>query len=103
MMLEHAGYRVLQASNGEEGLRLLETNDVDLVIMDYWLPDLDGAELITRIREMDARVLLAVLTGSVEALDVPTEAGVFRVLSKPIQPETLRAVVEEMLRGRAAA
>ncbi len=103
LMLEYAGYRVLRACNGEEGLRLLDSHEVDLVIMDYWLPDMDGVELIKRIRDANPVVPLAVLTGSGELVDLPEDAGIDRVLSKPIPPEELRSAVDEMLRERASA
>lgn len=103
LMLEHAGYRVLRACNGEEGLSMLDENEVDLVIMDYWLPDFDGSELITRIREAHPTVPLAVLTGSVELREITAHPGIDRVLAKPILPEDLRSAVSEILRERASA
>jgi CheY-like chemotaxis protein len=49
--LERAGYRVLTAENGKHGLRLLEHQEVDLILVDIFMPGMDGLELIPLLRE----------------------------------------------------
>ena len=49
--LSNAGYRIQEAASGEEGLRMATSTPPDLVILDLGLPDLDGQEVLTRLRE----------------------------------------------------
>jgi len=46
------GYQVLEASNGEEAMKYFDGTQVDLLITDFDMPDMDGAQLITKVRNM---------------------------------------------------
>ena len=48
---ERAGYRVLTAESGQDGLRLLEHQEVDLIFVDIFMPEMDGLELIPLLRK----------------------------------------------------
>ena len=48
--LEHEGYRVVQARDGEEALARFETEQIDLVVLDLMLPRIDGLEVCRRLR-----------------------------------------------------
>jgi len=50
IMLESRGYAVLTASNGPEGLKVFDENPVDLVVLDYYMPDLNGGEVASEMR-----------------------------------------------------
>jgi CheY-like chemotaxis protein len=50
IMLESRGYQVLTASSGPEGLKVFDENHVDLVVLDYFMPDLNGGEVASEIR-----------------------------------------------------
>ena len=50
IMLESRGFAVLTASNGPEGLKLFEENHVDVVVLDYYMPDLNGGQVASEIR-----------------------------------------------------
>jgi two-component system cell cycle response regulator DivK len=49
-VLEHAGYEVIEATSGEDGVRLAETERPQLILMDLQLPDIDGTEALRQIR-----------------------------------------------------
>ena len=70
-MLERAGYGVVCAADGAEGLARLDAGDVDLVLLDLMLPDLDGVEFCRQVRErqQERRVPIIMVTGSVNAAD----------------------------------
>ena len=49
--LKNEGYKVLQAGDGEEGLRILEENEVHLVVLDIMMPKVDGIHMCMKVRE----------------------------------------------------
>lgn len=52
-VLELEGYKIYQAGDGKSGLKLLKTEDIPLVLADVKLPDINGVELVARIRELN--------------------------------------------------
>ena len=50
IMLESRGYTVLTANSGPEGLKVFDENQVDLVLLDYFMPDLNGGEVASEMR-----------------------------------------------------
>jgi CheY-like chemotaxis protein len=50
IMLESRGFRVLTANNGPEGLKIFDDNHVDVVILDYYMPDQNGGEVAAEMR-----------------------------------------------------
>jgi len=63
LLLETQGYSVLTADNGPEGLGLLAENRVDIIVLDYVMPDMDGLAVATAIRERHGRIPVVLLTG----------------------------------------
>ena len=66
LLLEEAGYEVLACRDGETGLRLFSTRPVHLVIIDYAMPGLNGAEVAKTMRCVKPRVPIVMLSGYVE-------------------------------------
>ena len=95
------GYQVIEAVRGEDGIAKCATESPDLVILDLGLPDLDGQEVITRIREW-SKVPIIVL--SVRAAEVEKVAaldqGAFDYVTKPFGIHELLARVRATLRAR---
>jgi CheY-like chemotaxis protein len=73
-LLEEAGYKVDVARSGEEGLKLFEAEHFDVVVTDYRMPRMNGAELIQRIRQLNPNVRVILLSGFVDPLGL-TEAN----------------------------
>jgi CheY-like chemotaxis protein len=67
-LLEEVGYRVEIATNGEEGLKLFQSSPFDVVVTDYRMPRMDGAELIQRIRQLKPNTRIILLSGFVDPL-----------------------------------
>ena len=67
-LLEEAGCRVQIAENGEEGLRMFEAGKFDVVVTDYRMPGMNGAEMIAAIRKIDPNARIILLSGFVEPL-----------------------------------
>ena len=53
-VLEDEGYKTSQAESGEACLRLLEKHEIDVVLLDIWLPGIDGLDTLQKIRELDS-------------------------------------------------
>lgn len=103
--LSAQGFQVLEAESGRSALDQLKRHHVDLVILDLGLPDLDGAEIIGRLRQSGASVPLLVLSsrtdeqGKVDALDM----GADDYVTKPFGMDELLARVRAALRHKMQA
>jgi CheY-like chemotaxis protein len=97
--LEEHGYRVGQASDGREGLAAIERERPDLVIVDFIMPGLSGAEVARRIRAKlpDQRILF--VSGYSETEAVKRTAPDAPLLTKPFRADALHRAV----RGAIAA
>jgi DNA-binding response OmpR family regulator len=97
--LERAGYRALEAGDGDEAETLLRTQPPDLVILDLMLPGTDGLELCRRIRA-DSALPVIMLTARGEGADriVGLELGADDYVTKPFSPRELVARVRTVLR-----
>ena len=82
-LLEEIGCCVQIAINGEEGLKLFETAKFDVVVTDYRMPRMNGAELIQRIRLLDPGARIILLSGFVEPLGLTEQnTGADAVIAK---------------------
>lgn len=103
--LEHEGYRVLAAQDGEDGLNLTRQDSPDLVLLDIMLPRLDGFELC-RILRRESDVPILMLTAKGEEIDrvVGLELGADDYVTKPFSMRELVVRVRNLLRrSRTAA
>src|SRR5205085_2559453 len=62
-LLEHEGHRVLTASSAPEALEMLTSADLHLIIVDYFMPRMTGAEFVQRVRMVDPYVQIVLQTG----------------------------------------
>jgi DNA-binding NtrC family response regulator len=98
LALEQAGHNVVEAGSGGEALLQFRAG-VDLIILDHWLPDIDGLALLRQIRQADsdATVIMMTASHSVEMVCAAMKVGAFHYLSKPVRIEELLAQVEHGL------
>lgn len=101
--LEEYGYEILEASDGREALVLLEEGIVDLAIMDIFMPDMDGIQLLNemRARSIFTRVIAVSGGGQSEFPELPLRMakmlGALATLEKPLDLQFLAAEVERCL------
>lgn len=97
--LEKAGYQVLLAARGDQGLTLWEQNKPDLLIIDLNLPGIDGLDVTRTIRKR-SDVPIIMLTARVEEMDrlIGLELGADDYISKPFSPREVVARVKAVLR-----
>ena len=100
--LEHAGFEVLVAGNGESALASARGTRPDLVVLDLGLPELDGLD-VTRALRAESGVPIVMLTGRSEESDklVGLELGADDYVTKPFSPKELVARVRAVLRRTA--
>ena len=93
------GYQVFEAYNGMEALKLMEENDIQLVLMDIMMPKMDGIEAMTRLREK-SYVPVILLTAKSEDTDkvLGLTVGADDYITKPFNPIELQARVKSQLR-----
>lgn len=98
-MLQSAGYDVRCAPDGEEALRLLDTDSVDLVVTDLAMPRADGLTVLRRIRERNDELPVLLVAGE-PTTDSAIRAVRYRAteyLTKPFDPDTLLEAVRRAL------
>ena len=97
--LARFGHDSLSAGDAAEALQALTNNHVDLIICDWFMPGLDGLELLRLLREEDQDVPVIMLTafGTIEHAVTAMRAGATHYLTKPFQHEQLQLTVEQAL------
>lgn len=104
--LEVRNIEVVSANGGESGLLALRTSTFDLMIVDIFMPHMDGFELIRTFRALAPTLPLIAISGYVFAqsrtaapdfLQMALELGATRCLRKPFTPSTLLAVIDMCL------
>lgn len=98
-ILKRMGCRVLTACNGHEGLDILDREPVVLVLLDLKMPGIDGMEVLQRIRDRHAHILVIVITGfaTIETAIEAMKQGAYDFIPKPFEPDQLRIVVDRAL------
>jgi len=106
-VLEDEGYLAESAASGEACLARLGASPFELVLLDVWLPGMDGMEVLARIQEIPfgERPLVVMISGhgSIEAAVRATKLGAFDFLEKPLSVEKVSVVVKNALAHRSLA
>jgi two-component system cell cycle response regulator DivK len=104
-VLQFAGYDVIEAHSGEEGVRAAQADPPDLVLMDLQLPGIDGTETLHRLRQgplgRDVPVVAVTAFAMAEDRERASMAGFDGYVEKPISVRELPGQIEAFLDGRA--
>jgi two-component system NtrC family response regulator len=97
--LREDGYRVLTAADGTSGLQAFQAEPVDLVLTDVRMPEMDGLNLLTRVKTMQPDLPVVVLTahGTINSAVEAMKLGASDYLTKPFNREQLKAAVRKAL------
>jgi CheY-like chemotaxis protein len=102
--LTSAGYTVLEANSGRQGIRSFRKAPSDLVITDLYMPDRDGLEVIEALRRSHPQVKVLAISGASGTMDylpLAQSLGAVAVLQKPFAPSALLQVVAQLLKSEA--
>ncbi|WP_298271105.1 HAMP domain-containing sensor histidine kinase [Geobacter sp.] len=97
------GYRVLQAGDGEEALRLFEKGGIDVILTDVMMPKLNGIELLRRLKELEPTLVVIVMTGYAEKEIIlnALKADADDFIAKPLNLLQLKTAVDKALDKKA--
>jgi two-component system, NtrC family, nitrogen regulation response regulator NtrX len=101
-ILKDEGYAVDAVESGEAGLLALEARRYDLVLLDVWLPGIDGLETLARIRGLDPELPVVVISGhgSIETAVKAVRIGAHDFVEKPLSLDKTLLTVQNALRQR---
>ncbi len=106
LLLERAGHSVITAGDGRKGLAAFEAGMFDLLLLDIFMPGMDGLETMRLIHQQQPRMPIIVISGrpimpdpaaGPDFLTMATRLGAVRSLQKPFRPAALLAAVADCL------
>ncbi len=98
------GATVVQVANGNDALEKMETEDFDMILLDMFMPELDGYETATKIRSLSnntkANIPIIAITASVldEVFDIIFKSGINDYITKPFSPVELNDKIKKHLK-----
>src|SRR5215510_12575476 len=101
-ILGDEGYQVSSVESGEAALEALEVRRFDLLLLDVWLPKMDGLETLSRVRTLDPELPVVVISGhgTIETAVKAVRMGAQDFVEKPLSLEKTLVVVRNALRQR---
>ncbi|MCP9449959.1 MAG: sigma-54 dependent transcriptional regulator [Nitrospira sp.] len=98
-ILEDEGYQVMVASGGDEALKIYGTDPPDLMLLDIWMPEMDGLETLRRVKELTpaAQVMMMSGHGSIETAVKAIKLGAYDYIEKPLSLESVTLRVKHAL------
>jgi len=100
MLLEQSGYKVLEAIDGNEGLKLFASRPVDAVVLDYQMPGMNGDQVAAKMKRLKSNVPIMLLS-AYGPLPKNKLQSVDTFLSKSQPPDTLLSALHDLLDSRS--
>ncbi len=99
-ILKDEGFKTTFAGNGEECLQMITTEDPDLVLLDIWMPGIDGLETLKRVKQTRPQQLVIMMSGhgTIETAIKATRLGAFDFIEKPLSLEKVLLTIENALK-----
>lgn len=97
-ILTDEGFRILKATDGNEGLSIFEREKPDVVLLDVWMPGMDGLQILSRIKKKDNKAIVIVISGhgTISTAVEAVKRGAYDFLEKPL---SIEKVLEVIYRG----
>ncbi len=101
-LFEDEGYLVICAASGEEAMARLRKQAVDCVLLDIWMPGIDGLETLSRIRQMDENLPVIMMSGhaTIDTAVKATRQGAFDFVEKPLSFDRLMIIARNAVEKR---
>lgn len=98
-LLKKEGYRVLTANNGNEGLKLIDTEKPELVLLDLKLPDMSGIQFLRLIKRRNEKAEVIIITGygTMKTARIAMRLGAYDYITKPFDVNYIKAVTKDAL------
>ncbi len=98
-VLQEDGYHAETASSGEECIEIVQRHPVDVVLLDVWLPGIDGMETLRRLKEIEPNPMVVMISGhgNIETAVRATKLGAFDFVEKPLSVEKISLAVKNAL------
>jgi len=101
-LLESAGYRVVVAKSGADGIQAFKSEPIHAVVLDYWMADMNGMQVAREIRKLNPLVPIVILSAYDELLDESLGVADIWIRKGEEDPQFLLARLEELLKSRSA-
>lgn len=101
-ILEDEGYQVKTTDSGRDGLDLLRKHNFDLILLDIWLPEMDGMEVLQKIKTMEENPQVVMISGhgTIETAVRATKLGAYDFLEKPLSLENVVVTIRNALKQK---
>lgn len=101
-LLQDEGFDIRTASNGFEALKKIEEDLPDLVLLDIWMPGMDGIDTLKEIRRMEAHLPVIMITGhgTIDTAVTATKCGAFDFIEKPLSIDKVLITIHNALHFR---
>ncbi len=101
-ILSDDGFEVMHAFNGYEALKKIETESPDIVLLDIWMPGMDGIETLKEIKKSFPNIPVVMITGhgSIESAVDATKSGAYDFLEKPLSIDKVMVTINNALNFR---
>ena len=99
-LFRRENYQIFTAKSGEEGLEILDEQEVDLIISDLKMPSMNGVEFLTKAKKKNPNPLRIMLTGHADlksVIDAIDQGEVYRFLLKPWNNDELKMTIKQAL------
>ncbi|WP_020676672.1 sigma-54-dependent transcriptional regulator [Geopsychrobacter electrodiphilus] len=99
-ILQDEGYRTLFAGNGEDAIRMAQEEDPDLILLDIWMPGIDGIEALSRIKELRPHQSIIMMSGhgNIETAVKATHLGAYDFIEKPLSLEKILLSIQNAMK-----
>jgi len=101
-LLSDEGFEILTASNGYEALKVIDAESPDLVLLDIWMPGMDGIETLKEIKKESPYIQVIIITGhgTIETAVQATKLGAFDFIEKPLSIDKVIVAINNALNFR---
>src|SRR5512136_1036557 len=102
-VLTKKGYEIFSVGSGNGALSMVKKNVIDLILLDMRLPDIDGLEVLKKIKEFDTEILVIMMTAysDVQTAVSAMKSGAYDYINKPFELEELKLLIEKGLETKS--